>query len=163
MIDVCKHVTAAGRPDFCFDVFTKHLSRWWPPTHKLVPGRRTALVLEPWVGGSYFELDEEGNRRDWGKVLEWEPPKRLLLSWAIDGRWQPVDDDDRASRIEVRFTRHGWNKSIVELSHIALHRHGADAERIFSALDGPSPGETLERFEAACEDLMSISKESHLL
>lgn len=162
MIDVRKQVTAQGRPEFCFNVFTQEMSRWWPPTHKLVPGKRTALILEPWIGGSYYELDEQGNRCDWGKILEWEPPRRLVMSWAIDGRWQPIDDDSRASRIDVTFTRDGWNKSTVELAHVALHRHGPDAEQIFKALDGPSPGETLARFEGACADMMDVANGAQL-
>lgn len=36
--------------------------------------------------------------------------------------------------------------TLVELAHVRLHKHGEDAPRIFAALDGPSPGETLERF-----------------
>lgn len=161
MHDVRKQVTAEGRPDFCFRVFTEKMSHWWPPTHKLVPGRRTSLVIEPWVGGSYYETDENGTRCDWGKVLEWNPPNSLRLSWAIDGRWQPITDDEKASRIEVAFTRDGWNKSTVELAHVSLHRHGEDAARIFAALDGPSPGETLERFERACSEIMEKTQETH--
>ena len=149
MLDVVKRITVSGTPKFCFEQFTEHPDGWWPPTHKLVPGARTRISFEPYVGGKYTERDVEGNTARWGTILEWDPPRFLRMSWSIDGKWQPIDDDFRASAIEVTFTAHG-DDTEVQLAHVELAKHGVDADRIFQALSGPGSGETLERFAAFC-------------
>jgi uncharacterized protein YndB with AHSA1/START domain len=143
--DVRKRVTVAATPEECFRAFTERLSQWWPPSHVLLKKERVGLAFEPGVGGRYYEWDVDGNEVDWGRVLVWEPPHRLVMTWRVDGRWQSIPDDERASEIEVEFTPVGTGTR-VELAHVKLYKHGGDAQRIFAALDGPSPGETLERF-----------------
>ena len=147
--DVRKSVVVPATAEHCFEVFTERALDWWPPTHILVRKERVALVFERAAGGRYFERDVDGNEVSWGRILVWEPPYRLTMTWRIDGRWQPIDDDDRASEIEVVFTPAGDASTLVELAHVKLHRHGEGAAAIHRALDGPSPGETLERFAKA--------------
>ncbi|MFD5232859.1 SRPBCC family protein [Streptomyces qaidamensis] len=144
--DVRKSVTVAATPGHCFAVFTERPADWWPPSHVLLTKERVGLAFEPGVGGHYYEWDADGTRIDWGRILEWEPGRRLVMTWRVDGNWRSVPDDERASRIEVEFVPVDENRTRVELAHVDLHRHGDGAERIFRALDGPSPGETLERF-----------------
>ena len=144
--DVRKWVEVDAGPQRCFEVFTERMADWWPPSHVLLSEPRAGLAMEPKAGGRYYEWDEEGNEIDWGTVLEWNPPHGLRLTWRVDGRWQSVPDDERASEIEVVFTPVGPGRTRVELAHVRLDKHGPDAERIFQALDGPSPGETLQRF-----------------
>lgn len=147
--DVRKSVTVAATPEHCFKVFTEAPADWWPPSHILVKKERAGLAFEPGVGGRYYEWDVEGTEIAWGKVLTWEAPHRLSMTWRIDGHWQSITDDERASVIEVEFTAIDENTTRVDLAHVQLHRHGDGAEGIFRALDGPSPGETLERFARA--------------
>lgn len=147
--DVRKSVTVAATPEHCFHVFTERLTDWWPPTHVLVTKQRTGLAFEPRVGGRYYEWDIDGTEAVWGRVLAWEPPNRIALTWRVDGSWQSLPDDERASQIEVAFIPIDAWTTRVELVHLKLHKHGADAQRIFQVLDGPNPGETLERFAKA--------------
>ncbi|MBK3528129.1 SRPBCC family protein [Streptomyces rubiginosohelvolus] len=147
--DVRKSVVVAASPERCFETFTERMADWWPPSHVLLRTPRVGLAMDPKVDGRYYEWDAEGNEIDWGKVLEWDPPRRLRLTWRIDGRWQSIPDDERASEIEVVFTPLEDGSTRVELAHVRLDKHGADGRRIFQALDGPSPGETLELFARA--------------
>lgn len=147
--DVRKFVDVPADVDKCFEVFTQRPTDWWPPSHMLVTEPRAGLAIEPRVGGRYYEWDVNGGEADWGKVLVWEPPHRLRLTWRIDGRFRSIPDDERASEIEVTFTALGESLTRVELAHVRLEKHGPDAARIFQALDGPSPGETLQRFADA--------------
>lgn len=144
--DVRKSVTVAATPGHCFTVFTERPADWWPPTHVLVKKERAGLAFEPRVGGRYFEWDVDGEEKAWGRILEWEPGRRLVMTWRIDPNWQSIPDDERASEIEVDFEAVDAEHTKVSLAHVKLHQHGPGAERIFKALDGPSPGETLERF-----------------
>jgi hypothetical protein len=74
------------------------------------------------------------------------------MTWRIDPNWQSIPDDERASEIEVDFEPVDAEHTKVSLAHVKLHKHGEGADRIFRALDGPSPGETLERFAKAMGD-----------
>ncbi|MBW1602474.1 SRPBCC domain-containing protein [Streptomyces sp. JJ66] len=144
--DVRKSVVVAATPEKAFQVFTERPSDWWPDHHVLLKTARVGLAFEPVVGGRYYEWDAEGRQQDWGRVLTWEPPHRLAMTWRISPTWQPLDDDEFASEIEVEFTPVDAHHTRVELAHVKLHQHGEGAERIHQALQGPSPGDTLERF-----------------
>ena len=47
-----------------------------------------AAVLEGRVGGGWYELGEDGSRCEWGKVLVWDPPRRVVITWQITAQWQ---------------------------------------------------------------------------
>ena len=140
---VAKSVTVPVTVSEAFEVFTRRPSEWWPAGHVLVGGRREAVVFEPFTGGRWFERAEGGAERDWGRVVSWDPPRSLVLTWRIDARWQPIDDDERASEIAVFFEPADTHSTRVELVHRALDRHGPGGAAIRAAIDGPSPGETL--------------------
>lgn len=147
--DVRKSVTVAVTPDEAFRIFTERPADWWPPRHILVRKERAGLAFEPGVGGRYYEWDVEGTQKVWGRVLEWVPGRRVAMTWRIDPDWQSIPTDEGASQIEVDFEAVDGTHTLVSLAHVKLDNHGPGAERIFKALDGPSPGETLERFARA--------------
>src|SRR5262249_34539281 len=60
-----------------FEVFTSGLGRWWPRTHTIGKPPMQTAVLEPRLGGRWYELSEDGSQADVGKVLVWEPPDRF--------------------------------------------------------------------------------------
>jgi hypothetical protein len=64
----------------------------------------------------------------------------------VGEHWQPVQDDELASRIALDFTAEGPTHTAVVLTHTEPARHGAFAATVRSALDGPSPGESLARY-----------------
>lgn len=146
---VAKSVVVPSSAERAFAVFTKCPMQWWPAEHILVPPPREEIVFEPHAGGRWYERSSDGIERDWGRIVEWSPPRRLVLTWQIDGRWQPVADPSMASEIEVTFTQQDPGATVVELAHVKLHQHGADAQAIRAAVDGPSPGLTLANFASA--------------
>ena len=79
-------------------------------------------ILEPGEGGRWYERGVDGSECDWGRVLAWEPPLRLLVTWQINGSWLYDPDPLHASEIEVRFTAEGPEQTRVELEHRHLHR-----------------------------------------
>lgn len=145
--DVRKTIVVPATPERAYELFVSHPLDWWPPTHVLVKGRRTEMSFGRHPGEPYFERDAEGNTEIWGHMLEVSPAQRLLFTWQINGRWQAITDQSKSSRIEVTFApTSDRSGTTVELAHIELDRHGADGQFIFNALQGPSPGETLQRF-----------------
>jgi len=130
-----------------FDFFTGSMSRWWPSEYHLGEADMVDTVLEPAVGGRWFERDADGNECDWGRVLVWEPPTRLVVTWQINGHWQYDDNPEHASEIEVRFEADGPEQTTVHLEHRHLGRLvAAEALRDGIVQSGGGWSTILERF-----------------
>lgn len=143
--DVRKSVIVAIGAEDAFRVFVEEPLGWWPENHAFVEDRRS-LTIEPRVGGRYYEQGANGTEVAWGTIVEWTPPRRIVMTWRVGADWRPVFDDERASFIEVDFRPAGSGHTEVALTHSRLHRHGEAAARIHAALDGPSPGDTLAKY-----------------
>ncbi|MBO0701441.1 MAG: metalloregulator ArsR/SmtB family transcription factor, partial [Candidatus Dormibacteraeota bacterium] len=75
-------VTVRAPLEVAFRVFVG--LRWWPvATHHLAEPAGEEAVLEPFVGGRWYERGPGDREQDWGTVLAWEPPHRVLLSWQL--------------------------------------------------------------------------------
>lgn len=115
--------TTVGVPvERAFRVFTESFHTWWPPAYHIGQAEMATAVLEPRVGGRWYERGVDGSECDWGQVLAWEPPHRLVITWQINGDWQYDPDPEHASEIEVRFTAEGPDQTTVELEHRHLDR-----------------------------------------
>jgi DNA-binding transcriptional ArsR family regulator len=136
-----------------FEVFIEQA--WWPvDTHHLAepPGRD--VVLEPFAGGRWYERAADGTETDWGTVLAWQPPYRLLLTWQVSPAWAYEPDPARASQIEVTFTPDGEEATRVHLIHRRLERYGPQAERMRRILD-KNAGGPLDAFARHIDALAS--------
>jgi DNA-binding transcriptional ArsR family regulator/uncharacterized protein YndB with AHSA1/START domain len=123
---------------------------WWPVrTHHLAEPPGETVILEPFVGGRWFERGRDGREYDWGTVLVWEPPRRIVLTWQIGPDWVYEPDPARASEIEVRFLPESPQRTRVELEHRHLERYGAQAESMRSVLDAPEGAAGVLRAYAA--------------
>src|SRR5450755_2571178 len=87
-------------PRRAFEVFTADMSRWWLPTHSINPTKSpiAAVVVEPRIGGRWCERGSDGSECDWGQVLLWGPPTRLVLAWQIGGTLEVRSDVAHRSR-----------------------------------------------------------------
>ena len=106
---------------------TAGLGRWWPSTHSVGKSAIKTAVIEPRIGGRWYEIGEDGNECDWGDVLAWEAPTRILLAWRIGVDWQY--HRDLHTEVDVRFTALGENSTRVDLEHRLLENMGATAEK----------------------------------
>jgi uncharacterized protein YndB with AHSA1/START domain len=121
---VRKVVNVQASPEVAWRVFTEKMSTWWPlTTHKIGKAKAVDAVIEPRVGGRWYERGDDGSTCDWGRVLSWEPHTRLVLSWEVTGDWQ--HDPDLKTEVEVRFIADGKNATRVELEHRHLDAYGA--------------------------------------
>jgi uncharacterized protein YndB with AHSA1/START domain len=132
-----------------FDVFTAGLGSWWPRQHTIGTAPLKASVLEPRLGGRWYELGEDGSQADVGKILVWDPPRRFVVSWDINSNWKP--DPTVSSEVEVKFTADGPDATLVELEHRNFERLGQQGgEKMRKDVDGGWPG-ILEIFKAQAE------------
>jgi uncharacterized protein YndB with AHSA1/START domain len=113
--------TVAVPIERAFEVFTASMHTWWPSIYHIGQADMAAAVLEPHEGGRWYERGVDGTECEWGRVLVWEPPLRLVVTWQINGYWSYDPDPDHASEIEIRFTADGTD-TIVELEHRHLDR-----------------------------------------
>jgi uncharacterized protein YndB with AHSA1/START domain len=135
--------------EIAWRVFTEKMGTWWPLGHYKI-GKVNAVdaVLEPRVGGRWYERGEDGSTCDWGRVLAWEPHSRLVLTWDIDANWQY--DPKLNTEIEVRFIADGKDATRVELEHRHLDRYGARREEMRRIFDTEGDwGKLLEMFARA--------------
>jgi uncharacterized protein YndB with AHSA1/START domain len=114
--------TVALPVDKAFAFFTDSFGSWWPAAYHIGQTDMADVVLEPREGGRWYERGVDGSECDWGRVLAWEPPYRLVVTWQVNGHWQFDDDPAHASEIEVRFTADGPEQTTVELEHRHLDR-----------------------------------------
>ena len=141
-------VTVALPPAEAFALFTEGIGTWWPTDTYRIGESEGVAVLEPREGGRWYERAPDGVECDWGRVLAWEPPHRVLLAWQLNATWQY--DADFVTEVEVRFTEDGAGGTRVDLEHRHIDRFGDAAEQLAAALggDGGWPA-VLARYVAA--------------
>lgn len=124
-----------------FKVFTEDFGRFKPAEHNLLGVQIAETVFELRVGGYLYDRGVDGSECRWARVLAYEPPHRVLLSWNISPRWQLETDPDKTSEWEVRFTAETPERTRVEIEHRHLDRHGEgwEAARDSVAGDGGWP------------------------
>ncbi len=129
-----KVVSVKAPPDVAWRVFTEQMSTWWPlATHKIGKAKAVDAVIEPHVGGRWYERGDDGSTWDWGRVLSWEPHSRIVLSWEITADWQ--HDPNLKTEVEVRFIAEGKDGTRVELEHRHLDRYGARRDEMLGIFD----------------------------
>jgi uncharacterized protein YndB with AHSA1/START domain len=109
---VRREVVVATEPQRAFEAFTDQIGRWWPMGTHSVFGDEASVAFE---GGRLVErLGSEES--EWGRVLEWEPPRLLRLTW------RPGNPETEATELTVRFSAHRGG-TLVELEHTGWERH----------------------------------------
>lgn len=109
-----------------FDTFVSRISDWWP-LDKFARSRGEKplrVVIEQFVGGSIYEISNNGDKLEWGKVRIIEPYSKLVMEWHL-GR--PI-----VTEVEVEFEVVSANITRVRLTHRGwekLEAVGATTER----------------------------------
>ncbi|MBR0642637.1 SRPBCC family protein [Plastoroseomonas hellenica] len=143
---VRRRIRVNAAPARAFEIFTSGMTRWWPRAHSINASPIQEIVMEPRVGGRWLERGEDGSECQWGRVLAWEPPVRLMLAWQISVQWRY--DPAVMTEVEVRFLADG-DGTVVELEH-RLNGYGEAAEQMRQIFDTPKGWQgVLENF-AGC-------------
>jgi len=102
-----------------FALWTERTTTWWPVGHTVSKEPGLRVILEPRVGGRIYERTPTGEEHDWGEILAWEPPRRLVYSWHL-----LVDRTD-ATEVEIAFLPEAGDRTRVEIEHRGWERLGA--------------------------------------
>jgi hypothetical protein len=120
--------------DDAFDIFVRRFGQWWPlATHHIGAKSAEIAIIEPKVGGRWFERSADGAECDWGRVKVWEPPQRFILSWSVTADWKY--DVQLDTEVEVRFISEGEATTRVELEHRKLEAYGERAGMMRGVFD----------------------------
>jgi len=129
-LSVHKQITVHCGIDRAFDVFTAGIDAWWPRASHSVGGADCARVeIEPRVGGRIVEHLTGGTTSEWGRIIEWDPPRALAFTW------HPGRDASTAGEVRVRFADAGGGSTTVTLDHTGFEKMGDDAREIHANYD----------------------------
>jgi uncharacterized protein YndB with AHSA1/START domain len=129
-------VTVDAPIEKAFKVFTEDFGRFKPPEHNLLGVEIAETVFEARVGGFLYDRGVDGRECRWARILAYEPPRRVVISWDINPYWQVETDHGKTSEIEVRFVAQSPGRTKVDLEHRNLDRHGEGWEGVRDGVDG---------------------------
>jgi uncharacterized protein YndB with AHSA1/START domain len=121
-----------------FETFTADIGSWWPADHHVLEAELAEMVFEPRVGGAVVDRGVDGSECRWARVLAYDPPRRLVISWDIALNWQVESDPEKTSEVEVRFIPQGPERTLVELEHRGIDRHGEGWQKMHEAVGSPN-------------------------
>jgi uncharacterized protein YndB with AHSA1/START domain len=131
---VRKTITVKTGIERAFTVFTQQMGRWWLKSHSINPATtQKDVIIEPTSKGRWYEVGADGSQCQWGHVIDWDPPHRLLLAWQINADWQ--FDPQLVTELEIRFSPEGTEVTRIDLEHRLLDRFGERAEKVRQSLD----------------------------
>lgn len=130
-------IEVAVGADRAFEVFTTDFDRIKPREHNMLAEAIAETVLEPKAGGRLYDRGVDGATCDWGRVLAFDPPHRLILAWDISPHWQIETNPDHTSEVEVTFTAIDSGRTRVDLEHRHLDRHGDGWQGLRGGLEAP--------------------------
>ena len=119
-----------------FSVFTEDFGSFKPREHNLLETEIADTVFEPREGGHVYDRGVDGSECRWARVLAYEPPNRVVISWDISPQWQLEPDPAKTSEVEVRFVAEAPERTRVELEHRNLERHGEGWEGVRDGVAG---------------------------
>lgn len=146
-----KSIRVKATPDRAFAVFTASMGQWWLKSHSLLQSPQQDVVIEPRDGGRWFEVGEDGSEYEWGRVLAWSPPERVMLAWQLNADW--TYDPEFETTVEIRFVPDG-DHTLVEFEHRDLERFGARADELRGGYESGMDGgwtALLEQYRAAAD------------
>jgi uncharacterized protein YndB with AHSA1/START domain len=129
------HVVVEAPIERAFSVFTTDFGSFKPREHNMLGVDIAETVFELHEGGHVYDRGADGSECRWARVLAYEPPNRVVISWDISPQWQVETDLEKTSEVEVRFIAETPTRTRVELDHRNLDRHGDGWEAVRSGVD----------------------------
>lgn len=119
-----------------FALFVDKPELWWLSPFADSAGQRVDAGIDPFAGGSCYQISPSGKQLVWGTVLSIEAPLYFRLAWQVSAEGAPIADPAAASRVMVNFRDAGENTRL-ELVHSEFLRHGEDGAAHRDHMAGP--------------------------
>jgi uncharacterized protein YndB with AHSA1/START domain len=119
--------------DQAFRLFTDGINEWWPLNEGFSFGgdRAKSIHLEPWLDGRLYELWDDGDSLETGRVIECDPPRRIVFTWR--------DAEERAEmEVEVSFLTEDEGTR-VQVEHRGFERVGPNGADLAARYAGGWP------------------------
>jgi hypothetical protein len=120
-----KQLVVKAAPQRAFEIFTAGMGGWWPRDKSIGSTPIADVIMEPFAGGRWYERSADGSECEWGKVLVWEPGKRVTLNWQIGATWQY--NADLHTEVEISFRPAGEGTQVT-LEHRNIESISASPE-----------------------------------
>ena len=152
---VRKSITVRASVAQAFEIFTEDFDSWWPRGHHIGSAPMKSAIIESRPGGRCYTVQIDGTECDWGTVLAWEPPHRLVIAWQVTGDWKYEPEIEKSSEVEIRFAAEPDGRTLVSLEHRHLDRSGPLAGAMRAALESPNGWSgTLQNFATRVADVV---------
>lgn len=132
---VRQQIVVGVDPARAFDIFTRHMTDWWPGEHHIGSAPIEQIIIEPREGGRWYTRHTDGTETSTGYVAAWDPPARLVITWQITAEWS--FDTALITTIELTFTAQDDQHTLVDLTHRDFDNYGPDADRMRKMFDSP--------------------------
>jgi uncharacterized protein YndB with AHSA1/START domain len=121
-------VHVRGELEHTFKTFVGRMRAWWPVDPFSAGKQRVKqITLEPREGGRVYETWDDGTTVDWGELLVWDPPNRLVMTWS---------ETPRPTEVELSFTVLGPALTRVTVVHRGWEKLTEEELRRDCALPG---------------------------
>lgn len=100
-----KSAFLACAPAQAFVLFTERASEWWPEMLRHTADPRSEIKML--ANGRFWERATDGHEVELGRVIVWEPPRRLILEF------YPGTDARHPTEVVVRFAAKDSGTRIV--------------------------------------------------
>ena len=118
-----------------FSAFTNDFGAFKPREHNMLSVDIAETIFEPHAGGHLYDRGVDGSECRWARVLAYDPPDHLVISWDITPQWQIETDPDKTSEVEIRFIAETPKRTRVVLEHRNLDRHLEGWEAVREGVD----------------------------
>ncbi len=134
---ITKSIWLVCPPETSFRLFCDEMSAWWPGGFG---GKDSRPMLEPRVGGRFFERRPDGSEYEIGRVTAYQPPTLVAFTFRAPS-WEAV------TQVEIRFsTERGGTRLNLEHSGWEQDAKIREARKNYeTGWDG-----VLGHFETAC-------------
>jgi len=107
-----------------FEAFIKEIHSWWPREYTWAGEVLEIIAIEPFKNGRCFERGPHGFECDWGRVLAYESPNRIVFTWQIAPDRVPEPNPEKISEIETVFVEKQKSETQVKFEHRYFSKHG---------------------------------------
>ena len=122
---VRQSVTVPLERERAFGLFVDDFAQWWPTgSHHISERPSATAMLEARDGGRWYERDDQGNECEWGRVLAFERPERIVFAWQLTPEFRYDPDRARQTEVEVVFEERDDGSTRVTLEHRGFEVHG---------------------------------------